>query len=167
VKRAQCANPTVCAAMSRALRLCLANVAARSSTRMSGPGSLPATSPALETRPSSRPSSTAQCGPDDCHAVATTTESTADRQDGATGFATERAYHMLTTSLAAMARMSAQETTPGHRFSTAALARTTVSKPSPARDKFSGVVVAGRVDDRRVTTLAWRQDSRVRSIFFG
>jgi hypothetical protein len=44
---------------------------------------------------------------------------------------------MATTSLAAMARMSAQETTPGHFFSTAALARTTVSKPSPASDRLS------------------------------
>uniref|UniRef100_A0A0A9DBD8 Uncharacterized protein n=1 Tax=Arundo donax TaxID=35708 RepID=A0A0A9DBD8_ARUDO len=96
--------------MSSVLRLCLANMAERSLTRMSGPGSLPATSPDLETSPSSRPSSTAQWGPDD----------------------------MLTTSLAAMARMSAQETTPGHLFSTSALARTTVSKPSPARDTLSG-----------------------------
>lgn len=45
---------------------------------------------------------------------------------------------MVTTSLAAMARISAQETTPGHFFSTSALARTTVSKPSPARDTLSG-----------------------------
>jgi hypothetical protein len=45
---------------------------------------------------------------------------------------------MVTTSLAARARTSAQETTPGQAFSTAALARTTVSKPSPARDWLSG-----------------------------
>jgi hypothetical protein len=67
VKRAQCANPTVCApetaAMSRALRLCLENVAARS---LAGTGSLPATWPALETKPSNRPSSTAQCGRVEC-----------------------------------------------------------------------------------------------------
>jgi hypothetical protein len=33
--------------------------------------------------------------------------------------------------------MSAQETTPGHFFSTAVLARMMVSKPSPARDMLS------------------------------
>jgi hypothetical protein len=34
--------------------------------------------------------------------------------------------------------MSAQETTPGHFFSTAALTRLMVSKPSPASDSLSG-----------------------------
>lgn len=43
-----------------------------------------------------------------------------------------------TTSLAAITKMSAQETTPGHFASTACLAFITVSNPSPARERLSG-----------------------------
>lgn len=42
-----------------------------------------------------------------------------------------------TASLAARAKMSAQETRPGQAASTACLALTTVSKPSPARERLS------------------------------
>jgi hypothetical protein len=41
------------------------------------------------------------------------------------------------TSLVARAKMSAHETTPGHRASTASLALMTVSNPSPGRERFS------------------------------
>lgn len=47
-------------------------------------------------------------------------------------------FTSATTSLAAIAMMSAQETTPGHTASTAALDLITVSKPSPSRVRLSG-----------------------------
>lgn len=41
------------------------------------------------------------------------------------------------TSLVAIAKMSAHETTPGHTASTASFALIIVSNPSPGRDRFS------------------------------
>ncbi|XP_027192466.1 uncharacterized protein [Cicer arietinum] len=43
---------------------------------------------------------------------------------------------MTTRSRAAVASMSAQETTPGHSSSKMFLARVTASKPSPERERF-------------------------------
>jgi len=49
-----------------------------------------------------------------------------------------RSLTRTTTSLAAIAKMSAQETTPGQAPSTFCFAFTTVSNPSPARERLSG-----------------------------
>ncbi|CAA7404676.1 unnamed protein product [Spirodela intermedia] len=94
---------------SVSVRLFCLKIALSSSRLWSGLGSFPATRDLCEIRPSKRPNSTANDGPP----------------------------VWTTTSLVARARMSAQETTPGHLLSTAVLALTTVSNPSPAREMFS------------------------------
>uniref|UniRef100_A0A0A9AU50 Uncharacterized protein n=1 Tax=Arundo donax TaxID=35708 RepID=A0A0A9AU50_ARUDO len=99
------------------MSVCESPLAAKSCVSWSklkdGGASLPLTLLAVELSPSSLPSSTAYDGPP------------------------ARAM----TSLVAMARMSAQDTLFRHRgtASTAALALMTVSKPSPARERLTGL----------------------------
>ncbi|KAH7846830.1 hypothetical protein Vadar_018658 [Vaccinium darrowii] len=47
-------------------------------------------------------------------------------------------FTSTTTSLAAISKISTQETTPGHTASTAAFDLITVLKPSPSRERLSG-----------------------------
>uniref|UniRef100_A0A2P2P8D3 Uncharacterized protein n=1 Tax=Rhizophora mucronata TaxID=61149 RepID=A0A2P2P8D3_RHIMU len=95
--------------MSSWVRLFLANMVLSCDRVKLGSGKFPGTRDARETKPSRRPNSTAN----------------------------EPPPARTTTSLAAIAIMSAQETTPGHTASTACFAFTTVSNPSPARDRLS------------------------------
>uniref|UniRef100_A0A7C9CJ64 Uncharacterized protein n=1 Tax=Opuntia streptacantha TaxID=393608 RepID=A0A7C9CJ64_OPUST len=91
-----------------------------------GSGRFPGTSNAFDLSPSRRPNSTLNEGP-----PVRTTE-----------------------SLAARAKISAQDTTPGQRASTACFAFRTVSNPSPASERLSGASFSASLFGEKIITEA-------------
>ncbi|PON95867.1 peroxidase [Trema orientale] len=83
---------------------------------------------------------------------------------------------MVTKSRAAVARISAQETMPGHSSSSAVLTRVTRSKPSPERERLMSAsrsallkaLVATRMEASQPSTRqSWKRRRRVAAAVVG
>lgn len=138
-KGPQCEKPTVCAPesaiMSVIVRLFFLKTTLRRLRLKLGRGMLDATRNLDETSPSRRPSSTLNHGPPDCKQNGV--RICIVLQEVSSFQVNMQLLTSTTTSLAARAKISAHETTPGHTDSTACLALITVSKLSAESERFS------------------------------